>query len=297
MKAYVRALRLERWPRSTAIFLGSGGFFFLHRDLLKAFEPEAILFRLLLSFLLTWGISTVNYIVNEIVDVPYDIHHPVKRFRPLVRGEIHKSVFIGIGLLLTAICFSLGATFFSSAFNLSLLALLIAGFIYNVRPLRTKDIPFLDSISESANNPVRFLIGWYAFSPAWIFPPLTMLIGWLSFGTFLMAAKRFSEFRLLKEKASDYRASHRKYSRLSLLIGMSASAAVLLGSYLYFALQRELFFLLYILPLLFLYLFLFFFKTLREKEIMEEPETLLLHPLIAFFTLILLGLFALAFFL
>jgi len=37
-------------------------------------------------------------------------------------------------------------------------------------------------------------------------------------------------------------------------------------------------------PLLFLYLFLFFRKTLKEKEVMEEPESLLLNPLIAVLT-------------
>lgn len=297
MKAYVRALRLERWPRSTAIFLGSAGFLFLHRHFLGGFEPGTILFRLLLSFLLTWGISTANYIVNEIVDVPYDVHHPVKRYRPLVRGEINTTVFIGIGVLLTGLCFSLAAAFFSSSFFLALFALLVAGFIYNVKPLRTKDIPFLDSISESANNPIRFLIGWYAFSPAGLFPPLSLLVGWWSFGNFLMEAKRLSEFRLLKEKAPAYRASHRRYSRASLLIGMAVSTALFLACYVHFALENRLPFLLYLLPLLFLYLLLFFFKTLREKKIMEEPETLFLHPLIAIFTLALLGLFALAFFL
>ncbi len=297
MNAYVRALRLERWPRSTAIFLGSSAFFFLHRRFLATFEPWATVFRLVVSFLLTWAISTVNYIVNEVVDVPYDIHHPVKKDRPLLRGEINKAMFIGIGFLLTALSFILAAALFSGPFILSLFCLLLAGFVYNVKPIRTKDIPFLDSVSESANNPIRFLIGWFAFSQPGIWPPLSLLIGWWSFGNFLMTAKRLSEFRLLKERAADYRASHRRYSRGSLLAGMASSAAFFLASYVYFAFERRLFFLLAILPLLFLYLFLFFHKTLREKEIMEEPETLFLHPLIAFFTLALLGLFALAFFL
>lgn len=297
MKAYVRALRLERWPRSTAIFLGSSGFFFLHRSFLARFDPWDIAIRVALSFLLTWAVSTVNYIVNEVVDVPYDIHHPTKKYRPLLRREINKAVFIGIGFLLTVLSFALAAAFFTSPLVLSLLCLLVAGFVYNVKPLRAKDIPFLDSISESANNPIRFFIGWFAFSPSRIWPPLSLLIGWWSFGNFLMTAKRLSEFRLLKERAADYRASHRKYSRRSLLAGMAMSAAIFLASYVYFALERRLFLLLAILPLLFLYLSLFFHKTLREKEIMEEPETLFLHPLIAFFTLALLGLFALAFFL
>lgn len=297
MKAYIRALRLERWPRSTAIFLGSAGFFFLHRDFLTSVEPGRMLFRLTLSFLLTWGVSTVNYIVNEIVDVPYDLHHPVKRNRPLVRGEIDKKVFLGLGVLLSGLCSGLAALYFSLPFFIALLSLLVAGFIYNVKPVRAKDIPFLDSISESANNPIRFLIGWFAFSPGSLFPPLSLLVGWWSFGNFLMTAKRLSEFRLLKDRAPDYRASHRKYSRLSLLVGMVTSAAIFFLCYISFALQRELLLLLYILPLLCLYLYLFFHKTLQEKEVMEEPETLFRHPLIATFTLGLLVLFALAFFL
>jgi decaprenyl-phosphate phosphoribosyltransferase len=297
VKAYVRALRLERWPRSTAILLGSAGFFFLHRDFLEAFSLPTILFRLLLSFFLTWGISTANYVINEIVDVPYDIHHPVKRNRPLIKGEINKTSFILVGIVLTLSCLGLAAAAFSRPFFLALLSLLAAGFIYNIRPIRTKDIPFLDAISESANNPIRFLIGWYAFSPLQPLPPVSLLICWWSFGTFLMEAKRLSEFRLLKEKAANYRASHKKYTRTSLLAGMASSALIFLASYVCFSISQRLIFLLCALPLLLLYLYLFFHKTLREKEIMEEPETLLLHPLIALFTLALLFLFALAFFL
>jgi decaprenyl-phosphate phosphoribosyltransferase len=297
VKAYVRALRLERWPRSTAILLGSAGFFFLHRDFLEAFSLPTILFRLLLSFFLTWGISTANYVINEIVDVPYDIHHPVKRNRPLIKGEINKTSFILVGIALTLSCLGLAAAAFSRPFFLALLSLLAAGFIYNVRPIRTKDIPFLDAISESANNPIRFLIGWYAFSPLQPLPPVSLLICWWSFGTFLMEAKRLSEFRLLKEKAANYRASHKKYTRTSLLAGMASSALIFLASYVCFSISQRLIFLLCALPLLLLYLYLFFHKTLREKEIMEEPETLFLHPLIALFTLALLFLFALACFL
>ena len=169
--AYLRALRLERWPRSAAIVLGSAAFFFLDREFLSSFRPLALAGLLGLAFLLTWAISTANYILNEIVDAPYDIHHPAKRNRPLVQGEIRKSPFILLGIGLTAAGFALAMIFFSRSFFLSLLALLAAGFVYNVKPVRTKDIPFLDAISESANNPIRFLIGWYAFAPRHLFPP------------------------------------------------------------------------------------------------------------------------------
>jgi decaprenyl-phosphate phosphoribosyltransferase len=295
LNPYFRALRLERWPRSAAIFMGSAALFFLDPGSFSSFRPLAILFRLLLSFLLTWAISTVNYIINEIVDAPYDIHHPQKRDRPLIKGEIQKGPFLFLGIALTAASVVLAFAFFSRPFFVSLLGLLAAGFIYNLKPVRTKDIPFLDAISESANNPIRFLIGWYAFAPGNVFPPLSLLVCWWSFGNFLMEAKRLSEFRLLQEKASDYRLSHKRYTKNSLLLGMVASAVVFLLSFLYFALTLELRHLVYLSPLLLVYLYLFIRKTLQEKEIMEEPESLLKNPLIAVYTVSLLILLALSF--
>jgi 4-hydroxybenzoate polyprenyltransferase len=297
LNAYLRGLRLERWPRSTAIFLGSAAYFYLYRDALSSFSWAAVFFRLVLSFLLTWAVSTANYVVNEIVDAPFDIHHPVKRHRPLIRGEIRIGPFILVGAVLTAAGLLLAKAFFSWAFFISLLALLLAGFVYNVRPVRTKDIPFLDAISESANNPIRFFIGWYAFAPEHVFPPTALLAAWWSFGNFLMTAKRLSEFRLLKDKAADYRLSHKRYSRTALLAGMISSAAVFLLSFIYFAVHWRLRWFLYISPLLLVYLYLFFHKTLEEREIMEEPESLLSNPRIAILTIALFSLLVLSFFL
>ncbi|MBN2408211.1 MAG: UbiA family prenyltransferase [Candidatus Aminicenantes bacterium] len=295
MTAYLQALRLERWPRSAAIFLGTAAFFFLHPDFASSFAVPEIIFRAVLSFLLTWAISTANYIINEIVDAPTDIHHPVKRDRPLVQGRIKKRAFIFLGLGLTAAALFPAAVFFSRSFLLSLLALLGAGFFYNVKPVRTKDIPFLDSISESANNPIRFLIGWYAFAPAHLFPPLSLLVAWWSFGNFLMTAKRLSEFRLLGDKAADYRLSHKRYSRNLLLFGMVVSAVVFLSSSLLFLASLRLYRFLIVLPIMLLYILLFFRKTLKEKEVMEEPESLLRNPLVALLTVVLVVVFALSF--
>ena len=85
MNAYLRAMRLERWPRSLAIFLGSAAFFFFHRGDLAAFPLAALAWRTAAAFLLTWAISTANYVLNEIVDLPFDIHHPTKKNRPTRR--------------------------------------------------------------------------------------------------------------------------------------------------------------------------------------------------------------------
>jgi len=297
MTAYLKAMRLGRWPRSAAIFIGSAAYFFLNRSALAGSTAKDLAFRLALSFFLTWAISTANYVINEIVDAPYDIHHPTKRFRPFPSGQIRIFPFAGLGVLLTLAGLVPAWLAFSRPFFFSLLSLLAAGFIYNVKPIRTKDIPFLDAVSESANNPIRFLIGWYACAPAGLFPPLSLLCSWWAFGNFLMVAKRLSEFRLLKEKAQDYRISHKVYSTGSLLAGMTASAAAFFLTYFYFAVRHNLRPFLYLSPFLLIFFILLFRNTLKEKEVMEEPELLLKQPLFAVYTLALLLLFLLLYFL
>lgn len=296
MNPYLEALRLERWPRSSAILVGSAVNLFLQNNSLPKTLTLDIAAKIALAFALTWGISTVNYVINEIADAPFDRHHPTKRWRPLVSGRIQKGPFILLGIILGLVCFAFAGLFFSRAFFFSLLALLVAGFIYNIRPFRTKDLPFLDAVSESANNPIRFLIGWFALSPDFSsFPPFSLLLAWWAFGNFLMVAKRLSELRWLKNKAVDYRQSLGKYSPASLLLGMTISAVVFFAGYVAFCLENNLNRYLFYIPLLVVYFLLFFWKTLKEKAVMEEPERLFRRPLFAVYTIGLIILFLLSF--
>lgn len=290
-------MRLGRWPRSLAMFVGSTAFFYLYRDTLFTTDITWVVLQSLYAFLLTWAISTANYIINEIVDAPYDAHHPTKRNRPLVKGEIKKIPFLLLGVAISVTSLSLAYLHFCPPFFYALLSLLVAGFIYNIKPVRTKDIPFLDSISESANNPIRFLIGWFAFAPPEIWPPLSLLLCWWAFGNFLMIAKRLSEFRLLKERAGDYRNSLRRYSEGALMFGMAASAVIFFLAYFYFSYTFKLETLLIFSPFIFFYFFLFFRKTMREDEVMEEPERLFMHLKFALYTLFLIAIFFLSSFL
>ncbi len=296
MNSYLKAMRLGRWPRSLAIFSGVGAFYFLHREAIPSTSIFWFLGQSFFVFLLTWTISTANYIINEIADAPFDIHHPTKSQRPLVKGEIKKTPLIVWGILLSLLSLWLAFAFFTFPFFLSLLALLIAGFLYNLKPIRTKDIPFLDSISESANNPIRFLIGWFAFSSAHIFPPLSLLFTWWVFGNFLMVAKRLSEFRLLKDKAEKYRSSLSKYSINSLVLGITLSTIFFFIGYFLFAFSFKLQSFIYFSPFVFVYFFLIFWKTLKEKEALEEPESLFMHSKFSAYTIFLVLLFLLSFF-
>ena len=127
--------------------------------------------------------------------------------------------------------------------------LLIMGVIYNVRPFRSKERVYLDVLSESINNPIRFALGWFIFTPVvalpdnvwdatWLtFPPSSIIVAYWMGGAFLMATKRFAEYRLINnpELAGLYRRSFKFYTEHSLLISMffyAITCAFFLGIFL-----------------------------------------------------------------
>jgi decaprenyl-phosphate phosphoribosyltransferase len=93
------------------------------------------------------------------------------------------------------------------------------GLLYNVPPFRTKDYPYLDVLSESLNNPIRFLFGWFAIN-SYLLPPSSILLAYWMGGAYLMAVKRYSEYRDIRDpkRAKLYRKSFGAYSRKSLLL-------------------------------------------------------------------------------
>jgi hypothetical protein len=98
----------------------------------------------------------------------------------------------------------------------------LQGIVYNVTPLRTKDMAFLDVISESINNPLRLTIGWLMVDPTTL-PPSSIILAYWTGGAFLMAAKRLSEYREITESHGKatlalYRASFAIYNEVSLTV-------------------------------------------------------------------------------
>jgi len=112
-----------------------------------------------------------------------------------------------------------------------------------------------------------------------------------------MVSKRFSEFRFLKEKAGNYRAVLTKYTKKTLNSNIVVSAVLFFAAYFYFAVTFKLESFIYLSPFVFFYLFVIFWKTLKEKKVMDEPERLLISPKFASYTLFLILIFFLAYFL
>jgi 4-hydroxybenzoate polyprenyltransferase len=289
---YLDALRLNRWPRSLAILPGYIAAIVLSGD--SARPGLASMGLLLLAFLLTWLISTANYIINEITDAPFDAHHPTKKHRPLVQKQINSRILMVVWLGLIVLCALISLALYNRPFQISLGALLIAGILYNVPPIRLKDIPFLDSTAESANNPIRFLIGWYVASVS--AAPVWLLIAWWLFGNFLMIGKRVAEKKFLSQAESQgYRKSLTRIGVPALVAFMVFNGLGFLAAFSLFLHQSGLSIMLWSLPLVLVYLAMFFRKSLQDPDGAEEPERLLKNPVFAFYTLFLIIFFIVAY--
>jgi decaprenyl-phosphate phosphoribosyltransferase len=218
-------------------------------------------------------IASSNYVINEVLDAPHDRHHPLKKNRPVPSGQIILGIAYAEWLLLmmTGLAVSL---LVSNTFFYTMLTLWIMGCVYNIEPVRAKDKPFVDVITESVNNPLRLLAGWFIVSPDTI-PPLSLIISYWAIGCFFMAIKRFSEFRTFEsdQNASLYRRSFGYYTESMLLISImyyAAMAMLFFGAFIgRFRLELFLSF-----PLVALFMAVYLALGLQKNSVVQTPEKL-----------------------
>lgn len=189
--------------------------------LLRGVQNEGVLLHVILGLVAAVCIASANYVINEWLDRDFDKHHPTKSKRTAVRRELQGSLVIVEWLAFLAL--GLGAAYAASTSMFFIACIFgLQGVFYNIPPLRTKDLPYLDVISESINNPLRLMIGWAMIDAATL-PPGSILLAYYLGGAFLMAAKRLSEYREIsathgKELLVRYRASFAGYSDTSLTV-------------------------------------------------------------------------------
>ncbi|WP_207425917.1 UbiA prenyltransferase family protein [Pedobacter sp. SYSU D00535] len=244
LKEYVTIARPDHWFKN--IFMLPGMLFaFLVYNTPLSFS---FFFNLVAGVVATCLIASANYVINEYLDAEFDRFHPLKKNRSAVQTVLNP-VYVGIQWFVLA---GVGLTI-SYFINMPFLALeaflLFMGIMYNVRPFRTKERVYLDVLSESVNNPIRLALGWFIFVPAallpqsfsdpsWmIIPPSSIILAYWMGGAFLMATKRFAEYRFINnpEQAGLYRRSFKYYTENSLLISMffyALTSAFFLGIFL-----------------------------------------------------------------
>jgi len=180
-------------------------------------------------------LASANYTINEWLDAKTDIHHPIKKHRPSVSGAVKAPWVYTQWLILTTTGLLMAASI-NRLFLLAAAFFILMGILYNVRPIRSKDRPYLDVVSEAINNPIRLVLGWCAVVDN-VIPPSSILVAYWMGGAFLMAVKRYSEFRHIDDhrQASLYRKSFAHYDENRLLLSAffyALTSSFLLGVFL-----------------------------------------------------------------
>lgn len=243
-------------------------------------EPRVdatFLLRVVIGMIAATLVACSNYVLNEMLDAPFDRLHPTKKNRPAACGLVHFGWGYAQWIAMMLAGVALGWTI-SKGFAACAAFLWIMGCIYNIPPVRSKDLPYIDVLSESINNPIRFCLGWYMVTQS-ILPPASLLLSYWMLGAYFMGLKRFSEFRQIGDTvvAAGYRRSFRYYREESLLNSVlfyASSAMLFFGAFiLRYRMELILSF-----PVIAWLMAVYFSLSFRHESAVQNPEKLYREP-------------------
>ncbi len=216
LRGHIAIARFDHWVKNVFVFPGILIAVVANRE---AWTKESWL-DLLLGLISIGLIASSNYVLNELIDAPFDREHPMKRKRPVPSGRVHVPLGYAQWIVLMLAGLAVGRLV-SPPFAGVMAALWIMGCVYNIPPVRSKDRPFIDVLSEALNNPIRLLAGWYIVDPGVVIP-VSLVVAYWMIGCYLMALKRFAELRTIADgdRAARYRRSFSFYNESNLLISV-----------------------------------------------------------------------------
>jgi 4-hydroxybenzoate polyprenyltransferase len=272
LPAHVNLLRLDHSVKQIFVIPG----IVIAASLTGAAIDKALLLRTVIGLAAVVAAASSNYVLNEMLDAPFDRLHPTKHTRPAACCSISIPLAYIQWLACAAIGFLL-AFEVSKLLFLSVLGLWIMGCLYNIPPIRTKDVPYLDVLSESINNPIRLCVGWYIVTST-VIPPVSLLIAYWMLGAYFMALKRFSEYRQIgRDSAVKYRRSFEFYTEQSLLVSVlfyAATAMLFFGAFI----MRYRMEMVFAFPFIALLMADYFKLSFVEDSPVQNPEKLYREP-------------------
>jgi hypothetical protein len=154
------------------------------------------------------------------------------------------------------------------------------GVVYNIPPIRSKDRCYVDVVSESVNNPLRMLAGWYmvrTVAP----PPSSLLVSYWMVGCYFMAIKRFAEYREIGDAAvsAAYRKSFSFYTERRLLVSITFYASFAMLAFGAFVMRYRLEFVLAF-PLIALVMAIYLDLAFNDNSAAQHPEKLYREPVL-----------------
>ncbi|MFL6278024.1 MAG: UbiA prenyltransferase family protein [Blastocatellia bacterium] len=273
LRAHLRIARVDHWIKNVLVLPGIVVAMSIDHSVLNAALPRRVVIGLLAVCLVT----SSNYVLNEILDAPFDRAHPIKRLRPVPSGHVNMPLAYieWVALLLAGVGLSL---LISTPFLLTMLALWVMGCIYNIAPVRSKDLPYVDVLSEAINNPLRMLAGWYLTTTP-LLPPASLLASYWMIGCYFMAIKRFAEYRDFNDslQSASYRKSFAHYNEQKLLVSITFYGSCAMLFFGAFIMRYRLEFILAF-PLIALLMAMYLSLAFKEQSAVQHPEALYREP-------------------
>ena len=164
----------------------------------------SLLLKSTIIFISFCFISSVVYIINDLIDKDTDKLHPIKCNRPIASGKVSTKTATIILILLFLISTTL-AFYISKLCLLSVLTYLILNIFYS---LKLKNIELVDVVCIALGFILRILAGCFAISV--IASPLVILLTFF-FSMFFTFTKRKLELLIIKNK-DEYRKSIKGYN-------------------------------------------------------------------------------------
>lgn len=267
--AYIDIARLDHWFKQVFCLPGVLLAVFLAG---RSFNAQT-LWSVFVAFWATSLVASSNYVINEILDAPQDRSHPDKRHRPIPSGLVRIPIayieWFVLGAAGLWLAWTINVPFFACAFWLW-----IMGLIYNVPPIRAKELAVFDVLCESINNPIRLLLGWYAMGVEYV-APISLISAYWMVGAYFMAAKRFAEYRHINDKAAAgaYRKSFRWYNE-SRLIALQVFYVSIFSMMLGVFLEKYRVELLLMVPFVAAVIMIYWHLSLQDDSPVQNPEKL-----------------------
>ncbi len=216
MHPYIQIARPDHWVKNIFLLPGIIIAYFFQPRLWQMTDLRAIAIGVIATCLT----ASSNYVLNAILDADKDRHHPIKKNRPIPNGAVKLGLAYAEWIVLGVLGMGLGFVV-AVPMGWSCVLLWVMGTIYNIPPIRSKDLPYTDVLSESINNPIRMAMGWYMTGAVGM-PPMSILLAYWMFGAYLMAIKRLAEYRTIgdAQRAAAYRKSFAYYSEERLLVSI-----------------------------------------------------------------------------
>jgi len=273
LRGHIQIARIDHWFKN--VFVIPGIVAAVGSD--PTHVPSSIWMNVVVGLIATCLVASSNYTINEVLDAPFDRFHPIKHKRPVPSGKVSIPLAYAQWIALMLVGVGLGLLV-SVPFALTLFVLWFMGCLYNIPPVRSKDLPYIDVLSESVNNPLRMLAGWFIASSASVAPASLLLSYWMV-GCFFMATKRYAEYREIGDaaRAAAYRKSLGFYTleRLMVSIMFYASAAMLfLGAFI----MRYRLELIIAFPFVALVMAIYLALAFKKHSAAQNPESLYKEP-------------------